>query len=104
MTLMEHLGSQVCGLAVGGPAQTSQRLDSNPSPLAPKVTRSLSFVACIRSMPTSEGSWVAKRMPAGKGFKTEPVSSQLVVIVPYGYYFALVSLFIFFTFLQYLYL
>lgn len=101
---MEHLGSQVCGFAVGGPAQMSHHLDSNPGPLAPKVTRALSFVACIRSMPASEGSWVAKRMHAGKVFKTGPVSSQLVVIVPYGYCFALVSLFIFFTFLRYLYL
>lgn len=43
-------------------------------------------------------------MHAGEVFKTGPTSSQLVAIIPYDYCFVLVSLFIFFTFLQYLYL
>lgn len=69
---MEHLRRQECGLAVGRPAQPSHRLDSNPGPLPPKVPCALSFVACIGSMPTSEGSWWLNECMQVKYLKLDP--------------------------------
>lgn len=103
MTLMEHLGNQMCRFAAGGPNQTSHSLDSNPGPLPSKVP-----VPLILS--PVWGAYLPQRALGGLNecmqvnFKTGPISSQLVVIIPYDYYFALVSLCIFFTFLWYLYL